>query len=288
MNARLLVIPLVIHSAFLAMTAPALAQPEPTFLVVTSPIFFPITPSDVPPVWTYEWQTVDNGADPVDARYVLLSTLSFGDSYQVALAYLNSTEDAPEWSPWAPYVMVVGTSWTSPAMANGNYVFAVQGRDETGTAEFIEIGRNARFIKIAPRETGPLLTVDGEFINPITTSDTSTPVTEIHIPVNYPIMFCWTAEAEFYGGVVTGYRYGWDIADPDDDAQWEMEFTPFLAPQICSAPVAFQDGIHTFHIEVIDNSGYKSRVPILLDTTPGTLTRSTTWGQVKALYTGHR
>ncbi|HEU4930261.1 MAG TPA: hypothetical protein VFU38_10575 [Candidatus Krumholzibacteria bacterium] len=287
MNARLIAIPFAVNFAFLTLSSSALAQPGPTFFEVTSPLFFPLTPSDVPPLWTYEWQVVLNGADPADARYVLLSTSNFGDSYQVALAYLNSTENAPEWSAWAPYV-AVGTSWTSPAMAYGNYVFAVQGRDQQGTAELIDIGRNARFIKIAPRDTGPLLSVDGELINLIVTSVTSTPVTEVHLPAGYPVMFCWTAEAEFYGGVVTGYRYGWDIADPDDDAQWEMEFTPFSAPQICSAPTTAPSGIHMFYIEVIDNSGYKSRVPILLDTTPGTSTRATTWGQVKSLYTGHR
>jgi hypothetical protein len=175
----------------------------------------------------------------------------------------------------------VGTAWTSPSMDYGAYVFAVQGRDAMGVEEQIVEPWNARRIRIQLFETGPLLTVTGDLIDPIVTSVTTTPVTEITVGGGTSFFFCWTADASMYGGVVTGYRYDWDIVDPD---AWEADFTPFPTPSVCSTPRAFFAGVHRFDVEVVDNTGHKSRVPILIHVEPVTPVAQTTWGRVKALY----
>jgi hypothetical protein len=265
----------------------ATTQPDPVrFVEITSPRPFAFTPADVPPVWTYEWKTVDGNEDPAEVRFVLLSTRIFNNSYSQTIAYLRGNPDAPEWSPWTAYLPPdVGTAWTSPPMDYGQYVFAVQGRDANGVVEpLLEEPRNVRRVKIQQRDTGPTLTVTGELISPIVATTTDTPVTETSTDGGVLVSFCWTAEAEHYGGTVTGYRYQWDIIDPDDEAQGETGFIPFPEPEVCSVLATFVTGDHTFTIEIQDNSGYKSRVPILVQfVTPNGVAVST-WGGVKALY----
>jgi hypothetical protein len=260
------------------------------FVEITSPLAFELTPADVPSVWTYEWKTVDGSEDPAEVRFVLLSTRNFNNSYFATIQYLRSYPDAPEWSPWTTYLPPdIGTAWTSPPMDFGQYVFAVQGRDANGVAEpLLEEPRNVRRVRIAPRQTGPLLTVTGELISPIVTDRADTPVTEVSTEGGVLVSFCWTAEAGHYGGTVTGYRYQWDITDPDDEAQWETGFIPFPEPEVCSVPITFVTGGHTFTIEVQDNSGYKSRVPILIHFIEPNGATTKTWGGVKALYGADR
>jgi hypothetical protein len=261
--------------------APTLSVAQTVHLIITDPTFFPLTPSLIPSVQTFRWQTADGADDPVDVRHILVRTSMFNNSYQTALFYIQSTPNAPEWSSWMPFASE--TSWTSPPLDIGGYVFAVQGRDINGVAEQIQVLRNAIYIRNTPHSSGPSLTVTGSSITPITTSTTSTPVTEIGVPGGTSVDFCWTASAAAYGAVVAGYRYGWDILDPDDDAQWEMEFTSLPAQGACSIPRSFQSGQHRIDIEVIDNTDVKSRVPILVNFTP-TNAALATWGTVKALY----
>jgi hypothetical protein len=271
-----------------SLAAPASAQPE--FLEITYPdAGLGITPRDVAPVTTYAWQTFEDSTDPTEVRFVLLSTVPFGNSYLQTLQYLRTVPNAPEWSPWMAYLPPdMGTSWTSPEMDYGDYVFAVQGRDALGETELLVEPRNAARIRISLRETGPLLTVTGDLIDPIVTSVTTTPITEITVDGGTPVSFCWMADASMYGGVVDGYRYQWDMTDPDDEDQWETGFIPFPAPSVCSTPEDFFVGDHLFHVEVIDNAGYKSRVPILVHVIPTTPVEQTTWGRVKALYAAER
>ena len=41
----------------------------------------------------------------------------------------------------------------------------------------------------------------------------------------------WEATAAGYGGVVSGYRYGWDIQGLNDDEQWDVLYTPCKTPR---------------------------------------------------------
>jgi hypothetical protein len=256
---------------------------QTTYLEITDPAHFPLTPALVPAVQTYRWRNVTGGSDPAEVRHILVSTVPFG-SYAATLAYIIGNPNAAEWSPWVPYAPPGdGTSWTTPPVEFGGYVFAVQGRDNSGNTEPITVGRNARYVRYAAHVTGPLLTVTGDLIDPIVTSSTSTPITEIGVEGGTPLSFCWVADASAYGASVTGYRYGWDLTDPDDESQWEMAFTPLPTDGACSVPTSFQGGTHRIDIEVIDNTYVKSRVPIVINLS-ATPASPRTWGAVKALY----
>jgi len=275
--------PLLLAFAVASLAPQASAQTA--FLEITYPgAGLGITPRNVARITTYAWQTFEGSTDPAEVRFVLLSTEPFG-GYLQTLDYLRTVPNAPEWSPWMPYLPPdVGTSWTSPEMDFGDYIFAVQGRDALGETELLVEPRNVARIEIQARETGPLLTVTGDLINPIITSVTTTPLTEVTVGGGTLVSFCWTADASFYGGVVDGYRYQWDMTDPDDEDQWDTGFIPFPTPSVCSTPEEFFAGDHLFHVEVVDNAGYKSRVPILVHVEPVTPVEQTTWGRVKALY----
>ena len=85
--------------------------------------------------------------------------------------------------------------------------------------------------------------------------------------------FEWSADASHYGGVVSDYRYGWDILDLSDDSQWDIDFTPFVTERAQSPKRTFFFGTHTFYVEVIDNSGFKSRIGVRLNIVPFTMTK---------------
>ena len=139
---------------------------------------------------------------------------------------------------------------------------------------------------LASVTTGPLLTVDGDLISPIVTDSTATPPVEIELPAQMPVVFCWSADASAYGGVVTGYRYGWDVLDPDDDDDpgWVSGFVPFTQQTECSGGQSFTVGVHTFTVEAIDDAGHKSRAVVVMTVVAPIATEARSWGKVKASY----
>ena len=108
------------------------------------------------------------------------------------------------------------------------------------------------------------------------TSSPNTPLTIIDLPAKVPMSFRFQANARSYGGVVSGYRYGWDIQDLNDPTQWDIDFTPFVTDNNSaeSPPRTFGFDSHTFHVEVIDNSGYSSRLGVRVNVVPFTILKT--------------
>jgi hypothetical protein len=265
----------------------ASAQTPFRFLEVTVPHRTGLNPAVRTPVATYEWQTLPGSPDPVEVRSIMVPVVEHNSSWNQTEDYVRNNPDAPEWSAWHPYAPPsTGTSWTSPPMDLGPYVFAVQGRDaDSNSGGDFDLDWNMRRISVSNRITGPVLTVTGEVIDDIVTNVLTTPVTDVDLGEGTPVSFCWEARGEDYGLPVTGYRYGWDLADPDDDESWPMPFTPFPQPVVCSPDWSFTTGAHVFYVEVIDYDGLKSRVPIRVTVTGSVPVESATWGRIKSLYT---
>jgi len=262
---------------------PLVAQTE--FLEITIPLQVGISPPARTPIATYYWRTFAGNPDPVEVRWIMVSTANHDNDWYQTEDYIRNNPDAPEWSPWHPYSPPgVGTYWTSPPTPFGTYVFAVQGKGASGEVdEDFVLARNMRRVLISARTNGPVLTVTGDTIDDIITASTSTPVTEVGLAAGTPVSFCWTGDASEYGLVVVAYRYNWDVIDPDNDEDWDMPFTPFGQEQECSVDQVFNSGVHTFYIEIIDIDGFKSRVPIQI-TYSLLPVKNTTWGRIKALY----
>ena len=255
---------------------------------VTVPTTSAFNPADVPPISTFQWVARDyvnslrEAQEPDSVRHILVSIKQFNGSWGAALDYIRNTPDAPEWSEWKYYKAAgdSGKFWTTPALELKNsFLFAVQAKDEAGavTPVFDE-DRNVRRISVSERSTGPVLIVYNKYIGTITTSSPNTSPVIIDLPANISMCFRLNANAEGYGGVASGYRYGWDIQDLNDPTQWEIDFTPFVrecgTPPIPCADTscrAWQFDSHTFYIEVIDNSGYPSRVAVTVNVVPFTM-----------------
>ena len=242
-----------------------------TSIRITIPRPTGLNPALLPPISTIQWVAERTKR----VRWILLSTLDFDQSWVETEAYIRDNQDAPEWSEWHKYKphKSEGTSWQTPPLDFGPYVFAVQARGPGHVVTDIALGQSMVRLLISNRMTGPVFRVFNRYIGSILTSTTTTPPTVLDIPSGVPMSFTLSASAEAYGGVVSGYRYGWDISDPDDDSQWEIDFTPFIGDLARVPPRAFFSGWHTFHAEVVDNWGFKSRVPVETNIIPTVMAR---------------
>lgn len=258
---------------------------QPVFLKVTDPVPLGLNPAFILPTHTFRWTTAEGSPDPAEIRHALVKVASSDqENYEPTVQYLRATPNAPEWSPWEPYVpSAQGMAWTTSPLQVGNYVFAVQGRDSDGNVESLDNFRNIIRTKYRMLNTGPWLTVTGDLISPINTIVTTTAPTQVTVASQTTLTFCWTATAAAYGALIAGYRYQWDITNPDDESQWQMPLTPLPAQGACSVPIAFASGTHRIVIEAVDSIHGKSRVPIDVNVSAVPVAPST-WGSVKALY----
>ncbi len=245
------------------------------------------SPAMVPPITTMSWgardyiDDINRQQDPDSIRWILLPYIN--NSFDETLEYISRADDSiwtsvtPRWpTGWIPYDAPgdSGRFAVSPTLDIGqDYVFAVQAKDEAGavTPVFDE-AHNVRRLLAAWRTTGPTLTMFNQFIGNVTGASISTPVLIIDMPEGIPMDFSWEATAEDYGGIVVGYRYGWDIVNLNDDEDWETDFTPFIGSRAFSPTRTFFFGTHTFYVEVVDNSGLKSRVGVRINIIPFTMT----------------
>ena len=288
------------HTFFIrAVDEKGLASVKPAYRSFTSRTLSPVVdiliprqvaynPAEIAPIATFSWIARDYVSnerevqDPDSVRWILVGTKLFDGSWPAAIDYIRKNPNAPEWSTWHYYRAPgdSGKSWTTRALDYGSYLFGVQVKDEAGAVcPVFDEDRNLRRVAVTPRFTGPRLTVYNRYIGSIITSSPNTPVTIIDLPAGVPMSFRFSADASSYGGVVSGYRYGWDIQDFNDESQWEISYTPFVTfvngvPTASSPARTWQFDSHTFYVEVIDNSGYTSRTGVTVNIVPFTFGKS--------------
>ncbi|UCH84246.1 MAG: hypothetical protein JSW50_00740, partial [Candidatus Latescibacterota bacterium] len=273
-----------------------LATVKPAYRSFTSQTLSPVVdvlvpvqvgqnPALVPPVTTFEWvardyvSTIRETQEPDSARTILLSTEEFGGSWTETIEFIRANPNAEAWSDWSYYKAPEdsGRFWTTSPLDFGPYVFAVQVKDEAGAVNPVfDEARNVRRVLVSQRSTGPVLVVFNKYIGTIRTTSPNTPAQILDLPARVPMVFEWRADASSYGGVVSGYRYGWDIQDLNDPGQWDVSYTPFVTDNNTaeSPPRMFEFDSHTFNIEVIDNSGYTSLVGVRINVVPFTMRKN--------------
>ncbi len=245
---------------------------------ITVPLNRGTQPALVPPISTFKWTARDQIADeftvqdPESVQWAMVNTDQFqgaADRFAAALAFLNDdSASADVWSPWTWYGAPgdSGKFWTTPTMPFGSYMFAIRAKDEAGAVTpVMDENFNARRVTVSRRSTGAILTVSNEFLGNVQASTCATPIVIADLPAGVGMTFSITADASSYGGTVAGYRYGWDITDFNDPKQWEIDFTPFTSSIATTPTRTFFFGSHTFTAEVVDNSGFCSRVSIKLN-----------------------
>jgi len=119
-----------------------------------------------------------------------------------------------------------------------------------------------------------LLKVYNPYVGPVHSNMCDPAPVVVDILSSVPMQFTWTADTGPNTATVVGYRYGWDIIDPEDDNQWEIGFTPFDGDSASAPARAFYTLTHTFHVEVRTESGACSRVEIDLNVIPYAPTRN--------------
>ena len=244
---------------------------------VKIPIPSGLRAAEVPPITTFQWTatdyvgTITQVQDPDSVRHILVPTAQFNNQWDATLQYIRENPDAEEWSDWQYYRAPddSGKFWTSRPLDFGRYYFAAQAKDEAGAVSPVfDLAKNVRRVLVGPRQAGPILTVLNRYIGVLRTASPETPPTIIDLPAGVAMMFEFEGDASSYGGLVSGYRYGWDILDLNDDEQWEIDFTPFIGDRAKSPPRTFFFGTHSFFIEVVDNSGFKSRIEVRVNIVP--------------------
>jgi len=254
-----------------------------------------LNPALLPPITTFRWTATDfvtdmlTTQDPESTQWALVDTRNFNEDWRATVDYLRKVpevldafgktpEDSDnEWYPWAWYRAPEdsGKFWTTPPLEFGPYIFAMRAKDEAGAiTPVLDENENVRRVRVSTRSTGPVFVVINEFMGGVTTSVCNTPIVILDVPAGVPLTFEWEADATSYGGIVSGYRYGWDIADLSDPTQWETDYTPFTATRATAPARQFFFGTHAFTVEVIDNSGFCSRVEVKVNIVQFTMERN--------------
>ncbi len=263
------------HRSFTARTL----SPE---VVVDVPPRQTLGTAQLPPVATYRWRAYDyvdsrnDVQDPDSVQWALEPTRKHAGSYTQTIAYLRTPASRPSWQPWVCYTAPddSGTTWTTPPMPFGDYVFAVRAKDDAGAVTpVLDEKYNVRRVIVSTRTTGPTFTLANPYLGALQTATCESALKILDIPAGVPLAFTLRANADWYGGEVVGYRYGWDIADLTDPAQWEIDYTPFIATEATTPGRAFYMGTHIFSAEVIDNSGNCSRIEVKINTVQFTMER---------------
>ena len=255
--------------ANVSFTATTLA---PTIVINLPGIPQPNSCSQAPPAIAFGWEGTDPDnpeKTPKEVRYLLKKYGNASDEcllrFQFEQGDFLITNDDENWSPWIRYDAGLDSGRivrfpARPASDLGtSYVFVVQARDLAGAVTpLFEWGRNVRHVRISDTKS-PLLTVSERFLGTDFFQKTSS-AKRFTIASQQEVNFEWFADASNYGNLIEGYRYGFNLLDPDDpdDPGWVVPWGN--GPNWRrAAPRIFAQGSPNFIVQARDNSNQLSR-----------------------------
>jgi len=181
----------------------------------------------------------------------------------------------PGWSDWVPFAenaLDRTASYRFEPSAPGEdpvyYFFALQARDIADAVSLdLTYAKTVQNFYIDDSKR-PVLNVEGSFFDEGVFSGTES-VVRLDIAQHQSLSFNWIASADEYGGMIMGYRYGWNVEDVDNvsDPGWQVPFGDNEI-QRSSNERTFDSGIHTLIIETRDNSDQVTRVRYVLTVVP--------------------
>lgn len=173
------------------------------------------------------------------------------------------------------------TAWGSDQSAPtkdfyfGLHTYQVEVRDNTGEITHATL--------ILATDT-PILDVTGQWgtFQFIGTDDPAVEVTAVRTDADPAVVsFSWVGTPGSPITPIADYRHGFDIADPNDDA--DPGWSAWGSTLEASAP--FYMGVHTFTVETRDIGGTITRGTFIITIETGPVaTEETTWGAIKAKY----
>jgi hypothetical protein len=249
--------------ASISFTATTLA---PTVQITSPAIHTTNTCVGTSRVLTFGWvgdDPDDLSRRPVAVRYVLseVPKCLLRGEYEAANPLASLPDSA--WTDWIAYNAPgdSGRVVTYNRLELGRkLLFAVQAKDRAGAVTPVfEWGVNVLHLDVNPTKR-PLLHVSEPSLGEIESASTST-VSTAEVIGSQLLTYTWSASASEYGGVITAYRYGWDVQDVNDrnDPGWAVQWGQgdFFRR---APPHSFTGGNHNFVVQVLDNSGTLSRV----------------------------
>ena len=226
-----------------------------------------------------------NTQDPDSIRYMWSLLVDTNNVYNRNFDMVRDLNENPwryesKWQPWIYYnapedsgkSTVIGDD--EPLIINSVHFFTVQAMDEAGAITAI-FQRNINYRQfIVSEAAGPTLTVTESFLGTFIFLGRNFRPISRELPPGIPLKFSWRATAEDYGGEIVGYRYGWDIADINNDSDWPVGFSPF---NLAAPERRLYSGTHTFFIEVIDNAGTSTLAQVQVSVIPFSMERNLLW-----------
>jgi len=175
--------------------------------------------------------------------------------------------DDPAWSGWVdfpgdgmpPFIELAGLA------ADEYFLLALQVMDADGAVSLsLDYQLEVFNFQVKDGHYYPAVTLCEQYLG-----CTSNATSMTQIASGQPLNFSWIADAAAYGGTIVSYRHGWDLVDPNDpnDPGWAVP--PGLDPDnYFAAERIFQEGLHSFYLQVVDNSGQVRNVTWQLSVVP--------------------
>jgi hypothetical protein len=248
---------------------------EVSFTAVTiAPSVNIVEPASVPSnscrgasrIMRFAWNVFDADAlegDALETRHVLLPLNNLfqnclsQDRYEAANLIGADTEG---WSAWTPYDSSLAGAYEvtyPPAEMGDRFVFAVQARDPTGAVTpTFRWNRNVRHVQVT--DIYPSLYVGSRaFVS-------TGALLVVNAFPNREFELGWSARADSYGGVIKGYRFGWDVHDPNNpqDSAWAGPWG--LGEQFQQTRRALDPGTYSLTIQCRDHADTVSQVRIII------------------------
>jgi len=262
-----------------ATEAPGLPSTVTFFYEGSDPDYVTGQPVEVRYLWRSAWVPLpeDNPVGYVTSPRSYLTDLDSSEEVFLARDYLVDFADSL-WTEWQPYgqeadarrITLPNQERLDDEGRTKHYIFAMQARDITGAVSIDRVyGREVANVKIS-NSLAPSLTVKERFLGEQRfTGIRGLWSEQSDVAGGQQLTFSWTASAEGYGGTVESYRYGWDLADPDDpnDPNWALQPGTTFAHRN-PAPISFNSGSHVLTIEVRDDSDQITRATVPVSVVP--------------------
>lgn len=148
------------------------------------------------------------------------------------------------------------------------YLFAVQVMDRAGAVSLPhEFGRDAVVFAVN-EQASPLLWLAGEPLRGYEWAGTDGTVSLMVAP-GQPLSLQWVGSGHNYSTEIAAYRYGWDVADLEDDHDPGWALPAGDSPAHRYAPArAFDAGVHSLTVRCWDLAGVMTQVVVVFDVVP--------------------
>ena len=242
---------------------------------ITQPIPNRLLHPLLPPSPTFRWTGFDadgvSSQKPVKYKFRLFKDGVGGFSVQNISAFFDSLRHAypPSFATWDSSASDTFFQYRG-LTPSGTYVFAVAGIDEAGAySPAWSFDSNLLYFFVDfPVVYGPRITMFGDFFNYTYESpgylNDPRRYLFLEIPAQAPIRINWSASAG-QNASMTGYRWAMDIdrlddetkrTGPDDVKHWSDLFLSNTSTTV--GPFGSSDSSHTFFVEALENTGFKS------------------------------